>query len=219
MPVELPSATLILVRHGDSRAADGSYDRHTPLSELGVQQAEALVHPLAELEPPVAIYTSPWPRAVDTAVPLCSKLGMQAQVDARLEEFEIDAEWLKASGSRPEDRPDLHIWEPGHRARDRGETLAEFSVRVAGACEELVRRHLEERVVVFTHSGTIDAALRWAMGISPDHHWQSDMPITTASITELAYWPGGRIAGGAPRYAALRRIGDISHLGELASAD
>ena len=143
-------------------------------------------------------------------------LGQQPRIDARLEEFEIDAEWLKASGSRPEDRPDLHIWEPGHRGSGRGETLAEFSARVADACEELVRRHLAERVVVFTHSGTIDAALRWAMGISPDHHWQSDMPITTASITELAYWPSGRIAGGAPRYAALRRIGDVSHLGELA---
>ena len=184
-----------------------------------MQQAEALVPPLAEPEPPAAVYTSPWPRAVATAAPLCSMLGQQPRVDARLEEFEIDAEWLKAAGNRPEDRPDLHIWEPGHRARERGETLAEFSARVADACEELVRPHLAERVVVFAHSGTIDAAIRWAMGIPPDHPWQSDMPITTASITELAYWPHGRIAGGSPRYAALHRIGDVSHLGKLASPD
>lgn len=172
---------------------------------------------MAEPEPPSAIYASPWPRAIDTAAPLCLRLGVEARIDARLEELEIDAEWLKASGSGPEHRPDLQVWEPGHRARDRGETLAEFSSRVSEVCEELVRRHLRERVVLFTHSGTIDAAVRWAMGISPDHHWQSDMPILTASITELVYWPHGRVRRGAPRYATLRRIGDVTHLGDLAS--
>jgi broad specificity phosphatase PhoE len=34
--------TLLLVRHGQARAADGSYGPDTPLSELGVSQAEAV---------------------------------------------------------------------------------------------------------------------------------------------------------------------------------
>lgn len=30
-------------------------------------------------------------------------------------------------------------------------------------------------------------------------------------------WPHGRIATGAPRYAAIRRVGDVTHLAELVS--
>ena len=41
------------------------------------------------------------------------------------------------------------------------------------------------------------------------------LPI--ASITEIDYWPAGRIVNGAPRWAVLRRVGDAHHLNAIAS--
>ena len=150
-----------------------------------------------------------------TAAPLCTALGVQVRADERLAEFEIDGEYLGADGSAPEDRPDLMAWEPHHQAREDGETLREFSLRVFACCDWLARRHAGQRVVAVSHSGTIDAAIRWALGVAADQRWEADMPIETASITELVHWPDGRREGGAPRYTSLLRIGDQAHLGDL----
>ena len=71
--------------------------------------------------------------------------------------------------------------------------------------------------MVVSHAGTIDATLRWALGITPDTPWQHEFELANASITELEFWPRGRIRGGASRYAVLRRVGDVTHLGDLVS--
>ncbi len=47
----------------------------------------------------------------------------------------------------------------------------------------LLVRHGDSRAV----EGSLDR-------YTPLSDWQSDMPILTASITELGYWPSGRIA-------------------------
>lgn len=62
--------------------------------------------------------------------------------------------------------------------------------------------HLGERVVAVAHSGTIDAALRWAVGLDPESPWHHDFTLCTGSITELRCWPRGRAPGG--RRAPLR---------------
>lgn len=207
-----PSTTLLLIRHGQARANDNSYGQHTPLSDVGRQQAVLIADALAK-HPPTIVYASPWPRAMETAAPLCQRLHLTPIVDPRLAEF--------ALGSKPfqivQQRPDLVVWHPDHRGVEHGETLAAFSTRVAAFCEEIAERHLHERVAVFAHSGTIDAALRWAVGLPPDSVWQHEFDLANASISEIEYWPRGRVAGGSPRYAVLWRIGDVAHLGRLVS--
>ena len=93
----------------------------------------------------------------------------------------------------------------------------EFSIRVAHFLDEAVERHLGERVAVVTHSGTIDAALRWSLGLAHEHSWQHEFNIPNGSITEVEFWPRGRVKGGSPRYANLRSIGEVTHLGGLAT--
>ncbi len=56
-----PSTTLLLIRHGQARANDTSYDQHTPLSKLGHQQA-ALVADALATRSIGAVYASPFPR-------------------------------------------------------------------------------------------------------------------------------------------------------------
>jgi broad specificity phosphatase PhoE len=206
------SAILLLVRHAQARAHDGSYDQHTPLSELGRQQAGALASALASCAPST-IYASPFPRALQTAAPLCRMLGVEPVIETRLAEFAMAAATLDAAL----ERADLMFWRSEHRGANQGETLHEFSVRVAAFCDEVAMRHRGERAVIVAHSGTIDAAIRWAVGLPPENHWQHDFNLTNASITEIEYWPHGRVAGGSPRYAAMLRIGDVSHLSGLLS--
>ena len=205
--------TLLLVRHGQARAGDGSYGSDTPLSELGVRQAEAVADALAGDAAPATVYASPLPRAFQTAEPLCRRLGLVAQLDERLAEFEFGVTTLPAMGQRP----DLHFWRPEQVGIDGGETLGEFSVRVAGFLDEVVLRHVGERVAVVSHAGTIDASLRWALGLGPDSIWQHEFEIDNGSIAELEVWPRGRVSGGSPRFVSVRRVGDVTHLGELRS--
>lgn len=207
------ATTLLLIRHAQARSSDGFYGQSTPLSELGRLQAAALAAALVAGTPPSVVYTSSLPRAQETAAPLCVRLNLKSIVDTRLAEFELGTASLESTLRRP----DLLIWRPDHRGVENGETLSEFSARVAAFCEEVVERHPGELVAVVSHSGTIDAAIRWSLGLTPSSAWQHEFDLSTGSITEIEFWPRGRVRGGAPRYAVLRRIGDVSHMGDLIS--
>jgi broad specificity phosphatase PhoE len=202
------SVRLSLVRHAQARAADDSYCAETPLSPLGQRQAAAAAQALLARAVPSAIYASPYSRCVDTARPLCEQLGLAPRIDRRLREFEFEKTTLAAILSRP----DLLIWEGSHRAMADGETLAEFSGRVSQFLAEVAEQHLESHIVLYTHSGVIDAAVRWFVGLPPEAPWMHDLPLSNASITELEFWPRGRVEGGAPRYTAVLRLADAGHL-------
>jgi broad specificity phosphatase PhoE len=98
-----------------------------------------------------------------------------------------------------------------------GVTLYAFGQRIGMFCDEIAARYTGERVAVVSHAGTIDAAVRWALGIGADSPWQHELEVQHASITEVEFWPRGRIIGGSPRYAVLRRLGHTAHLGEFLS--
>jgi probable phosphoglycerate mutase len=213
MSEEYPATTLLLIRHAQARTAGSSHlGPDTPIGQLGRLQVAALVSKLAAAAPPAVVYTSPLPRAVQTASFVCEQLDLEAVLDPRLTEFELGTKEIEVIL----ERPDLLIWHPDHLAAD-GETLREFSARVAAFCDEVVERHPDERVVIVSHAGTIDATLRWALGITPDSPWQHEFEVANASITELEFWPRGRIRGGASRYTVVRRVGDVTHLGDLVS--
>lgn len=213
MDDDLRSTVLLFVRHGRARSADRRYGNRTPLDRFGREQARAVAAAFGADEMPTAVYTSPYPRAVATAEPLCGRRGIAPVVEARLAEFELPPAGLREVRRRP----DLVLWRPCQRGAPGGETLAQFSGRMAGLCEDVARRHLGTSVALFTHSGVIDAALRWSVGLGADGPWQHDFDIATASVTEIEVWPDGRVTGGAPRYCGIRRVGDVRHLGNLVS--
>ena len=209
MAEQYPKTTLILIRHGQAGWGNSTdYGRATPLTELGRRQATALASELRAGEPIDVLYTSAFQRAVETAEVLSDKLGLEPVVKPRLAEFELE--------ETVEKRPDLLVWKPEHRSAP-GETLAGFCTRVAAFCEEIVGLHRDHRVAVVSHAGTIGAQIRWALGIPPDAPWGHDFEAPNASITELEHWPQGRIEGGAPRYTSVLRVGDVRHLGEIAT--
>ena len=201
------------MRHSQARHdSRGLYGPDAPLSELGNRQAASLAVSLGSGPAFDALYSSNLPRAVETAEAVAARLGLKVSVDDRLAEFNVDTS-LAASF---DERPDLLVWHPDHNSVD-GETLARFASRVAEFHEEIVIRHLGQRVVVVCHAGTIDEAIRWSLGIDPCVPLQHEFDAKNASITEIEFWPHGRVRGGAPRYAVLKRIGDVEHLDGLAT--
>jgi 2,3-bisphosphoglycerate-dependent phosphoglycerate mutase len=200
---DLPSARLLLVRHAqhDTSSEDG---RLTP---LGQQQVRALAGALC-FDPNGSLVSSPLPRAIATA----SSIGRRFDVIDDLEEFRFGLE-APGTSEMVEQRQDLTLWQPDH-AFPGGETLMTFQVRVRTLLEMWATEHLGTMLAAVTHSGWIDAALRWAYQVPLEAEWVSEATLPNASITEVEHWPSGRHSAGAPRFTLVERVGDIAHLGK-----
>lgn len=164
-----------LVRHGQSagnvarevaHAAShheidlATRDIDTPLSDLGVQQSEALARWFAALpdsERPTVMLHSPYVRAADTAHILLRGLGGLdvVQADERLREKEFGIiDRLTPLGIRHR-YPDLHeqrehvgkfyFRPPG------GESWCDVILRLRSLLDTIVREHRGERVLVVAH--------------------------------------------------------------------
>ena len=210
---QFPSIRLFLVRHAQARNAPGNSYDDASLSALGRSQAAAAAHACAELRPD-ALYVSPATRARETADQVAAATGLPATIDERLLEYRFGSVTdpnLTMEQLR-ERRDDLLAWHPDRKLASDGETIREFSERVMAATDEIVARHVGERVVVVSHAGTIDVTMRWAIGIGPGTPVLHDFPIANASISALIHWPHGRMTGGAPRYTEFASVGSLDHL-------
>jgi broad specificity phosphatase PhoE len=154
-------ATLILIRHGQSL---GNAERRftfgpdEPLTEAGREQARTIGALVAARFRPVALYASPFLRALETARLVGAHLGLEPVAVEELREqffgalhgkpYESFAPLAEAStATRWERRP------PG------GETLLEVARRAGPALDAIARRHAGRAVVVVSHGGVM-AALR-----------------------------------------------------------
>lgn len=205
---------ILLIRHAQARTLDDTYGPDTPLSALGLRQAELLASAFVGARSISAIYCSPFQRAIQTAEPLAAALKMRPVIDPGIAEFQVETapiEKLKSS------RADVLLWRPDQRGTKDGETIEEFFTRVSAFCVKACDAHRNETIVFLTHAGTIDAIFRWAVAIPPSQPWMFEVESGNASISEIEAWPHGRIDGGPPMHAVLHRIGDGKHLGALES--
>jgi broad specificity phosphatase PhoE len=201
---ENPFVRFLLVRHGQHETAGMASQDDTALTAQGREQVARLVATL-QLDEADVLFTSPLRRAQETAAAFERPF---ATLDD-LREFEL------GPGHRTEEvvaeRLDLQLWRP-HHGFPGGETLGAFQMRVTTLLEELAGAHVGRRVVAATHSGVLDAAVRWAYGATLETPWTTESTLPNASITEILHWPDGRFEDGAPRFTHLHRLGDVSHL-------
>ncbi|MCC6437037.1 MAG: histidine phosphatase family protein [Acidimicrobiales bacterium] len=214
MAPELVTTRLLLVRHGESNATVeqivGGAKGCTGLSELGRRQAARLRERFrAGGEPPVdVLYTSPMPRASQTAQILNEVLGLEELVEADLEEHrpgradglrwdEVEARFGPYEGDRY----------PHRRLAPEAESVAEFQHRVSLALYRLIDANLGRCALLSCHGGVIDVAFRMALGLSG--RAQYDLWTLNASITELA---ARHPAGVHPDRWRLVRYNDAAHL-------
>jgi len=204
---------LVLVRHGESVATVkrivGGPRSCTGLSELGRRQSEALRDRLArtgEIKAD-ALVSSALPRASQTAEILAPALGGLDVVT--VEDLREHDPGRKLDGMAWADvtvGKDPRQWEnePYLAGFPGGETVAEFQLRAAAALHGLLAERVGSTVVVVTHGGVIDVALRSLLRlplVGGFYLW-----TLNASLTELT-----RRDEPDARWV-LRRYNDIAHL-------
>jgi broad specificity phosphatase PhoE len=157
---------LVLVRHALPVRVDATPDGSPAdpgLADLGRQQAARVVEALSHFEID-ALYTSPAARALETAEPLAEKLGLSLAVETGLAEFDAnDPSYIPVEELRAADDPRWHALVRGDLLTADVDPVA-FRNRVVAGVERIVSKHTAERVVCFTHSGTINAYAGHVLG-------------------------------------------------------
>lgn len=157
----MPQPTrLYLVRHGQSAGnAEGRFGGHgpTPLSELGVQQAEKTAKVLAK-EGINVIYSSDLHRAVQTAEPLAKLLDLPIHKSDAFRERHVGVlEGLTFDESKQAYPKDYYalVNRKVHHVITGGESYRHLLRRINAKLNEILRAHPSEKIAIFSHTGAI----------------------------------------------------------------
>ncbi|MBC7900061.1 MAG: histidine phosphatase family protein [Saprospiraceae bacterium] len=156
----MPVTRLYLIRHGQSAGnAEGRFGGHgpTPLSELGVRQAEATGEMLAR-ERISAIYSSDLHRAVQTAEPLSKLLDIPINKTEAFRERHVGVlEGLTFDESKETFPKDYYalVNRNIHHVITQGESYRNLLRRSTGELWDILRNHQGGKVAIFSHTGAI----------------------------------------------------------------
>lgn len=169
---------LVVLRHGETthNAAgiwQGQLD--APLSDLGLEQADAVGPALAALSPQ-RIVTSDLTRAEVTAQSVGRATGIRVELDPRFREIHAGG-WQGLSTTEvrerwPDDQAALARGEDVRRGGD-GESMQDVLVRVGEGLEELLAGlPAGGCAVVSTHGATARAVASWVLDIELELAWR-----------------------------------------------
>jgi broad specificity phosphatase PhoE len=179
-------ARIVLIRHGESVAnAEGRFTRgpYEPLSPRGREEALARARHIAARFDPVALYSSPFVRALETARLVGRVLGLApVVVDALREQDFGELRGQPYEALRLERRSDRWRFRPPG-----GETLEEVLQRAGPALDAIAERHLGGEVVVVSHGGVMAALDAWSRG-GPS----TAAPVIHANAAGYVLWRRGR---------------------------
>jgi broad specificity phosphatase PhoE len=157
---------LFLIRHGQHDWIGKALVGRKPgihLNEEGKGHARAIADRLRDV-PLTAIYSSPQPRALETAVPLAEVHGLPVAFEPGLDEIDF-GEWTGRSFVELESDPRWQAWN-ARRAEGvapGGESMRAAQARALEAMDRA--RHLGG-VALFSHADVIKAALLGLQGLS-----------------------------------------------------
>ena len=197
---------LYIVRHGETVwNRDGRIQGHTDvgLSERGIEQATRLARRLENVAFDAA-YSSDLSRACVTAELVLEGRDVPLHSTPRLREYHKGAfEGLTESELRARFPAEY----PGYIAKDLdyapegGESTRQVSARMAAIISDIKERHLDDRVLVVGHGGSLRAAMMALLGMSMDANWRFVFGNCTLSIVDIYH-----------DNAVLRLFNDASHL-------
>ncbi len=161
---------LVFLRHGrtewnDTRRLQGQAD--VELDRVGLKQAQAAAHALSNREFS-AVYSSDLQRAAVTARAVADVLGLDVQIDKRLQEINVGT-WSGKSRTEVETEfPQYAAWYlegRDFRRSDTGETEADMLKRAMPAIERMLKRHKGEEVLVVGHGFLFSKLLQHVLGL------------------------------------------------------
>jgi len=156
----VPITKLYLVRHGQSAGnAEGRFGGHspTPLSTLGVKQADAAAQALQK-EGITAIYSSDLLRAVQTAEPLSRLIDVPVVPNSAFRERNVGVlEGLTFDESKAAYPDDFYalVNRDLNRVITNGESYRQLLERSTDELWKILNSHIGERVAIFSHTGVI----------------------------------------------------------------
>jgi probable phosphoglycerate mutase len=182
--------TLILVRHGQTEW--NRFERFrgradVPLNETGLAQAEATGRRVAAEWQPVAIYTSPLSRAVNTAEAIARHYSLPVQPHPGLADIDY-GQWQGLSPEEARQRwpEEIDAWyNQPHQARiPGGETLDDLRARLMRTVHELASRHLGETIVLVGHTVINRIILLGVLGLSNERFWRIQQDTCAINVFE-----------------------------------
>lgn len=193
-----------MIRHGEPlriEAAEGRAD--PPLSARGKEQAERLAAWLAD-EEIHEVWGSPLVRAVETAQPLCTRLGLDLQLDERLAEYDRDASsYIPVEELRELKDERWQAMVEGRLGSDGNEVDHQtFVADVVDALDHIIAANGgNRRVAVVCHGGVINCYIGHLLGIDKALWFE---PRYTSLSRVLASRSGVRSVGSLNETAHLR---------------
>jgi broad specificity phosphatase PhoE len=199
--------TLYLLRHGETTYSQvGGYcgTLDPPLTPVGLEMAEAFAHAYSNLDW-AAIYVSPKTRTIETARPLCQKIGKEMILRDGLREIAY-GEW---EGMLPEEVNEKYhdpylqwLADPGWNAPVGGERAVDIARRSGDVIAEIQSTIPSGNVLIVSHKATIRIMLCSLLGIDVGRFRDRiGMPVAAVSIVEMAR-----------RGPLVHVMGDRSHL-------
>lgn len=197
---------LLLLRHGETawnreRRYQGWTD--TPLSTIGLQQAEAAARELKE-HAFAAVYASPLLRARDTAAAIARPHGLEVETDPAFKELGF-GEWegLTLDEARARDAALYEGWaKTPHLVSPPGaETLVQVRERVLAGLDRLRAGHKDDVVCLVAHGIPVRILILEALGLGLDRIWSLHSAPT--GISELEF---------RGDWTALHRMNTLVHL-------
>ena len=178
------------------------------LDETGRRQAEAAALRLKG-EQVAAIYSSPLRRALQTAEPIAKQLKLSVQPWEGLIDIDFGSfQGLSSEEAGKKDSKLFTMWvEKPHLVRfPKGESLEIVRQRVLAAVDELAAKHVDQTVILVSHTVVCRVLMCAMLGLDNSHFWQVRQDVNAINIFELR--------DGAPLVVS---VNDTCHLKNLAA--
>lgn len=192
---------LILVRHALPQRVENVDGVADPgLQPIGHEQARRLADWLAHEEID-HIAVSPKRRAIETALPLAERLGIEPEVIPGFSEIDrASRHYIPVEEMRRENSPVWQALMAGRWDEIGYHDPKEFQREVVAAKDDLLRRLPDKRIVVVAHGGTINAIVSDLIGLD------------RMFFFEAAYTSISRVTRGFTGDYVVASINETAHL-------
>jgi len=188
--METKRTTIVLVRHGECSANVEQRFRGRcdfELNELGMHQAQQLSEALQRLNP-VALYSSPLKRAVQSLAPTAAALGLKIGIEPDLTNISFGSWEGRKKSDIAREQPELwQLWkhDPERLSFPGMEPLSEVGRRSRAVIDKLVRRHAGQTIALCTHRTVLKPLVPFCLEMSAPWFWK--FHFDTASISILLH--------------------------------
>ena len=198
-----------LVRHGHGAHVGKRLPTpESPLSKQGHAEAESLIERFEGL-PLTAVYSSPYPRCVDTVAPLARSRKLRVTKAPGLR----DVDYGRIGGRTLKSLRNSTVWHqlvtwPSAVRFPDGESLLECHARVITAFQQLTERHgKDDAILVASHGDPIRFLVAHHLGVHVDTYRRLSIDPVSVSVLQIV-----------PGWVQVRRVNETGGLQDLAPA-